>query len=95
MRDGGGRDVKGGWIWFIAGIAVAVIVSNDDTSSVVEVVFGLISAVAIFLGALELGPLAVVVLVVGVVLGVQWSERTRGRQEADAAWEKRSSYRKK
>jgi hypothetical protein len=91
-----GVDVRSGFLFgFIAGVTVCVIVANDQIGGIFTLIGALAEGVAAILNAADgagiIGVLAVIGI--GVIVGRNWSENRRGRKEADAAWDRRKTFR--
>jgi hypothetical protein len=101
----------GGLLWFITGFAFCLVWLQDGIGGLFDVLAGAVGGVVTFLlelggrndaagaGATGDGMLAVVAMlgVIGLALlaGREWSERARGKVDADDAWKKRKAHRKK
>jgi hypothetical protein len=91
-----GVDVRSGFVFgFIAGVAVCVIVANDQIGGIFTLLGALASGVAAILSAADgAGVIGVLVVIgAGTVIGRNWAENRRGRKEAEAAWDKRKTFR--
>jgi len=92
----------GGMIWFIAGFAFCLVFLDDGIGGLLTGIVTVVGAIVTFV--LELGGvdgggpgvvLAVLVLIgVTLLVGREWTERARGKVDADDAWNKRSAYRR-
>jgi hypothetical protein len=91
-----GVDVRSGFLFgFIAGVTVCVIVANGQIGGIFTLIGALAEGVAAILKAADgagiIGVLAVIGI--GLIVGRNWSENRRGRKEADAAWDRRKTFR--
>jgi NhaP-type Na+/H+ or K+/H+ antiporter len=91
-----GVDVRSGFVLgFIAGVTVCVIVANDQIGGIFTLIGALAEGVAVILNAADGAGIIGVLAVIGIGLigGRNWSENRRGRKEADAAWDRRKTFR--
>ena len=87
--------MRGGLIWYVAGILSTLIVINDWFGQVFRVIAGILTGVVGFIAALGAFGFVGSLILIGIALfiGGRWSERARGAHEADQAWERRSAHR--
>lgn len=86
----------GGLVWFIVGFVTCMLFTNDLLGSVLGGAVTAIGRIVTFF--LELGTAGVggvlALIAVALLLGREWSERARGKFEADRAWNNRNAHRR-
>lgn len=87
----------GTWVAFGAGVLVCLVVLNDGYDEALSGLAAIASRASTFVtGVLELPPILVALLVLGLglLIGRNAAERGRARRDADDAWNKRKAYRR-
>lgn len=92
---GWGLFVRGGLVWYVAGILSTLIVIHGWFGHLFRVVRAVLVGVVQFITTLGgwgfVGWLAL--LGIGLFIGGRWSERARGAFEAAQAWRRRTAHR--
>lgn len=92
---GSGVVVRGGLIWYVAGVLSTLIVINDWFGQLFGFIAKLLSGTVHFIVALGgLGFVGLLILLgIGLFIGGRWTERARGAYDADNSWNARNNYR--